>query len=82
MEQLAAVLPNSNGDAIHGLNALLEGLKVEKCLKNHGFKVDDIGRAADIAVSNPYYNPRKVDRDLIQELIRRACMGEDARADM
>lgn len=82
MEQLAEVLPNSNGDAIHGLNALLEGLKVTKCLKNHGFRVEDIGRAADIAVSNPYYNPREVDRDLIQELIRRAYMGEDARADM
>ncbi|KAH7069934.1 hypothetical protein BKA63DRAFT_536025 [Paraphoma chrysanthemicola] len=69
MEQLAKVLPDSNGDAIHGLNALLEDLK-------------NVGHAADIAVSNSYYKPREIDRDFINELIRRACMGEDAHADM
>lgn len=82
MEKLAEILPNSNGDAIHGLNALLERLEVKRGLRDYGFKAEDIGRAADIAVSNPYYNPREIDRDLIQELIRRAYAGEDARADM
>ena len=82
MKQLADVLPASNGDAIHGLNVLLTKLKVKRGLKDFGFKEEDIDRAAEIAVSNPYYNPRKIEKGPIRELIRRAFAGEEARADL
>ena len=82
MKQLAEILPESNGDAIHGLNVLCAHLKVSRGLKDYGFKEDDIDKAADIAVSNPYYNPRAIERGLIRESIRRAYAGEDARADL
>jgi alcohol dehydrogenase class IV len=82
MGKLAAVLPGSDGDAIRGLNVLLENLGVKRDLKSYGFKEEDVDKAADIAVSNPYYNPRKIERGPIRELIRRAYAGEPARADL
>ncbi len=82
MKRLATVLPESNGDAIHGLNVLLTKLKVKRGLKEFGFKEEDIDKAADIAVANSYWNPREVERGPIRELIRRAWAGEEARADL
>lgn len=82
MAKLAAVLPGSDGDAIKGLNVLLSKLKVEKSLQAFGMKESDIDKAADIALSNQYANPRKVERGPIRELIRRAWAGEEAKADL
>ncbi|KAL5617942.1 hypothetical protein FOVSG1_000164 [Fusarium oxysporum f. sp. vasinfectum] len=82
MKVLAGVLPDSQGDALRGLNTLLNKLGVPRSLKSIGFKEEDIDKAADIAVSRSYANPRKIDRDLIREVIRRAWAGEDARADL
>ncbi|KAI0021787.1 putative maleylacetate reductase [Xylariomycetidae sp. FL0641] len=82
MNALAAALPDSDGDATKGLNVLLQKLKVERGLKALGMKEEDINKAADIAVSNPYWNPRFIERAPIRELIRRAWAGEDARADL
>ncbi|CAH0051731.1 unnamed protein product [Clonostachys solani] len=83
MDALSKVLPESNGDAVHGLNVLLTKLEVKRDLKSFGMKEEDVAKAAEIALSNPYWNPRKVDnRDAIQELIRRAWAGEDAKADL
>lgn len=82
MSRLAEVLPGSQGDAIQGLNLLLESLQVKRDLKEFGMKEDDIEKAADIAVSNPYWNPRSVEKEPIRELIRRCWAGEPARADL
>ena len=82
MKQLAEALPESNGDAIRGLNVLLTKLKVKRGLKEYGMKESDVDKAADIAVSNPYWNPREIEKGPIRELIRRAWAGEEARADL
>lgn len=82
MKLLAAILPESNGDAIHGLNVLLKKLKVKRGLREFGFREEDIDRAAEIAIGNPYWNPREVENGPIRELIRRAWAGEEARADL
>ncbi|GAQ03430.1 maleylacetate reductase [Aspergillus lentulus] len=82
MKKLAEALPDSNGDAIQGLNVLLDKLKVKRGLKEFGMKEEDIDKAADIAVSNPYWNPRDIERTPIRELIRRVWAGEPARADL
>ncbi|KAE8354890.1 hypothetical protein BDV28DRAFT_155869 [Aspergillus coremiiformis] len=71
MTKLAEALPHSNGDAILGLNVLLSALKVTRGLKDFGMQEEDIDKAADIAVSNPYWNPREIERAPIRELIRR-----------
>jgi alcohol dehydrogenase class IV len=82
MSKLASVLSASEGDAIHGLNVLLTQLKVKRGLRDLGMQEEDVDRAADIAVANPYWNPREIERDGIRELIRRAWAGEEARADL
>lgn len=82
MEKLASVLPDSEGDAIEGLNVLLEKLGVSRALKDYGMKEEDVDKAAVIAMSVQYANPRATEKDGIRELIRRAWAGEPARADL
>lgn len=82
MRMLAEALPDSEGDAIRGLNVLLRKLGVKRDLKSFGMREGDVAKAAEIAVSNPYWNPREVEREPIQELIRRAWAGEEAKADL
>lgn len=82
MARLARTFPDGNGDAIHGLNLLLEKLKVNRSLRDIGMKEEDIDKAADIATTNLYWNPRDIERRPIRELIRRAWAGEAARVDL
>ncbi|KAF3920062.1 hypothetical protein AA313_de0200009 [Arthrobotrys entomopaga] len=82
LAKLADALPDSDGDAVRGLNILLEKLKVKRALKEFGMKEEDVDKAAEIATSNPYYNPREIKKDEIREIIRRAVIGEEARADI
>ena len=55
---------------------------MKKGLKELGMPEDGIDKAADLAVKNPYWNPRTIEREGIRELIRRAWAGEPARADI
>lgn len=82
MERIAEALPDSNGDAINGLNVLLTKLNVKRALKDFGMKEEDVDKAAQIATVKPYPNPAKVEYEKLRETIRRAWAGEDARADM
>ncbi|KAM6508324.1 hypothetical protein FALCPG4_018197 [Fusarium falciforme] len=82
MKILAGAFPDSDGDALRGLNTLLRKLGVPRSLGSIGFKEADIDKAADLAVSKSYPNPRDIDRDLIREVIRRAWAGEEATADL
>ncbi len=68
-------------DALSGLSALLERLKLKRSLAEIGMPETGISRAADLATANPYWNPRPVERDAVYELIRRAYAGEAPRAD-
>lgn len=81
MKALAEALPDSDGDAIKGLNSLLAKINLPWGLKDLGMKESDIDKATDIALSKPYWNPRDLEPGLIKELIRRAWAGEQARAD-
>ncbi|KAJ5130255.1 uncharacterized protein N7515_006294 [Penicillium bovifimosum] len=82
MEKLARAFPDSNGDAIHGLNVLLSKLNVKRAAKDFGMKEEDIDKAADLALTRPYWNPRPIERAPIRELLRRVWAGEEARADL
>ena len=79
---LASVLPCTDGNCITGLNNLLEKLGVGRALQSYGLKEGDLEKAAMIAVKNPYANPRPVEKEKIQKLLRRAWAGEAARADL
>ncbi|KAF2148484.1 Dehydroquinate synthase-like protein [Myriangium duriaei CBS 260.36] len=80
MKKLGSVFPE--GAAIDGLNALQRRLRVKKALKDYGLREEDIDTAVTITLSKPYWNPRKVQKDALKEVIRRCWAGEDAREDL
>ncbi|KAI5204555.1 maleylacetate reductase [Aureobasidium subglaciale] len=82
MQRIASVLPDSDGDAIKGLDILLNKLGVSRALKDFGMQEEDIDKATEIAMGVQYANPRAMDKNGIRELIRRAWAGEPARADL
>jgi alcohol dehydrogenase class IV len=45
-------------------------------LRDLGLAETDLNRAADLAVADPYWNPRPIERDAILELLRAAWKGE------
>jgi len=63
-------------DAAGGLFELAGKLGIRRSLGEIGMRVQDIDLAADLAVKNPYWNPRPIERDAIRELIARACDGK------
>ncbi|KAJ2901607.1 hypothetical protein MKZ38_001627 [Zalerion maritima] len=82
MAKLAAALPDGDGDPVRGINALYRRLGIDPSLKSLGMPEDGIDKAADIAVSNPYKNPRPLERGALRELVRRAWAGEQASRDL
>jgi maleylacetate reductase len=62
-------------DAAGGLFGLAGAIGVRRSLRDIGMQEQDIDRAAGLAVTNPYWNPRPVERDAIRGLIARAWAG-------
>jgi maleylacetate reductase len=61
--------------AAGGLYDLAEKIGAPTSLELIGMPRDGLDRAADLALENPYYNPRPVDRDAIRELLENAYVG-------
>ncbi|MCE5973139.1 maleylacetate reductase [Sinirhodobacter sp. WL0062] len=58
-----------------GLYDFASSIGAPKALRDLGLLETDLDRAADIAVKNPYWNPRPVERDGIRALLQRAWEG-------
>lgn len=67
-------------DAAQGLFDLVRALGVPLSLAELGMPESGIETAADIAVENPYWNPRPITRDGIRDLLANAYAGERPRA--
>jgi alcohol dehydrogenase class IV len=63
-------------DPALGLHDLARRLAVPLSLREIGMPESGIDQAADLAVKNPYWNPRQIERDAIRELIARAWRGD------
>ncbi len=63
-------------DAAQGLFDLSGRLGVGRALRDLGMPQDGIERAADLAVQNPYWNPRPIERGAVRDLIARAWAGD------
>jgi alcohol dehydrogenase class IV len=74
MGRIAASL--GSADAAQGLYDLAGRLGTARALSKIGMPKDSIRQAADLAVLNPYWNPRPLERSAIEELIARAWAGE------
>jgi alcohol dehydrogenase class IV len=66
-----------DGDAARGLRALSRALGAPTSLRSIGMPADGLDRAADLAVQNPYFNPRPIERAAIRELLERAYEGAE-----
>jgi alcohol dehydrogenase class IV len=73
MSQIARALGAQ--DAAGGLFELAGEIGVRRSLKDLGMREEDLDRASDLAVANPYWNPRPIERDAIRGLIGRAWAG-------
>jgi alcohol dehydrogenase class IV len=63
-------------NAAQGLYDLARRLNTKLALKDLGMPRDGIDKAADLAVTNAYWNPRPLERDAIRALIARAWAGD------
>jgi len=61
--------------AAEGIYNLASSLGAPTSLAALGMKAGDLDRAAEIAVQNPYYNPRPITRDGIRALLENAFEG-------
>ena len=74
MTRIAAAL--GAPDAALGLYDLARKLAAPASLRDIGMPESGIDQAADLAVKNPYWNPRGIEREAIRELIARAWRGD------
>jgi maleylacetate reductase len=80
MHQIADSL--GAADAVTGMFDLGEKMGAPMSLRALGMREGDLARAADIAVASPYWNPRPVQRDAIERLLRGAFEGRRPGADV
>ncbi|KAL7808380.1 hypothetical protein V8C26DRAFT_413235 [Trichoderma gracile] len=79
MKVLAESIPESEGNAVKGLNRLLSKLGITYGLKDPGLKEEDVDLAVTTLLQKPFWSPRPLDADLIRDLLRRAWEGKPAR---
>ena len=73
MQRIARALDAQ--DAADGLFALSRQIGAPSSLQAIGMRAEDIEHAADLAVANPYWSPRPVEREAIGKLLRNALQG-------
>jgi maleylacetate reductase len=76
MQRIARAVQGAS--AAQGLFDLARNNGAPVALRDIGMKAEDLDRAADIAVANPYWNPRPIgaaQRNEIRELLQRAFDG-------
>jgi maleylacetate reductase len=67
-------------DAAQGLYDLAGAVGAPRSLAALGLPAGALDRAADLAVANPYWNPRPLERAAIRELLERAHAGAPPRS--
>ena len=59
-----------------GLYDLAREHGATRALRDLGLRASDLDRAADLAIANPYANPRPLSRDALRELLEAAWSGQ------
>ncbi|MBW9052421.1 iron-containing alcohol dehydrogenase [Rhizobium mesosinicum] len=75
MARIAAAIGAS--DAPIGLHRVAVRLGVPTALRDLGVKESDLDRACEIALSNPYWNPRPIEAAPLRDLLQRAWEGAE-----
>jgi len=79
VDELAPVAELFGGSAGGGLYDFAASLGAPLALRELGFAERNLDKAADLAVQNPYWNPRPIERDAIRALLQQAWEGERPR---
>lgn len=79
-DALAPITELFGGNLGEDLHAFAESLGAPLSLKSLGLKESDLSAAADLAVKNPYWNPRPIERDALLALLQRAWSGDSPSA--
>ena len=75
MTRIATAL-GTGSSAARGMFDLANGLKAPTALKDIGMPAEGLDRAADLATTNAYWNPRPIDRSAIRQLLQDAWEGK------
>jgi maleylacetate reductase len=73
MARIAAAL--GADEAAGGLYDLAGRIGAKRALRDIGMPEEGVARAAEMALANPYWNPRPLDLEAIRQLIARAWSG-------
>jgi maleylacetate reductase len=73
MQGIARAL--GSADAADGVFVLATALGAPTALRDIGMAESDLDRACDIALSNPYWNPRTIERAGLRQLLQNAWAG-------
>lgn len=79
-EAIGRLAPVLGADSASALQQLARRIGAPTSLAALGMPESGIDRAADLAMANPYWNPRPLDRDSIRALLARAWAGEPVAA--
>lgn len=79
-QRICRALGVSHGLAGAALYDLAERLGAPLTLRELGLNESDLDKATDIALANPYWNPRPIERDGIRQLLQDAFDGRRPRA--
>lgn len=74
MRRIATALDGAHAPA--ALFSLGQAVGAEMALRDLGFREEDLDKAADLAVQQPYWNPRPIERGAIRQLLQKAWAGE------
>jgi alcohol dehydrogenase class IV len=74
MSRISALLDAESAAA--GLYDLGRAVGASMALKDLGLAEADLDRATELAIRNPYWNPRPIERDGIRDLLQNAWMGK------
>jgi len=74
MRRVARALGAEDAPAV--LYGLMLRLGTHTSLRDFGLNAADLDRAADLAVANPYWNPRPVERAAVREMLQKAYEGK------
>jgi maleylacetate reductase len=77
MQQIANAIKASDGP--DGLHRIATKLGMPTALRDLGMKETDLDRACEIALSNPYWNPRPIEAVPLRALLQRAWEGAEPR---
>lgn len=75
-EELNPLTAMFGADLGQGMREFALRLGAPSSLRELGLRESDLDRAADLAVRNPYWNPRPVEREAVRALLQHAWAGD------